>query len=519
MKHVFLLIALIFSIKNTCFAQAPIIIWEHTYGGSLDDEGNNLIIEPNGNILVLGTTESRDSDVTSPIGLHDCWQLRLDQNGNKLFDKNFGGISFDGGVSEIKTTNSGYIFAGESYSPTIPGYSGGFSNDSYIVKLDSLLNLEFQYCYGSLGEESALKIVETLDSGFVFVSAVSSTSFTSSGSVHGFHGRSDWWLCKIDRNGILLWSLAIGGTGWDDAESVVALSDGNFLVTGANGSFDGDVTCTDFNKTCRVVKVSSFGAILWDRCYGGTTGSEMGYDLVEDGNSGFVVAASTSSDDGDIIDHIGDDDIWVFKADSSGNIIWSHCYGGISYDRPKSISKTSDGGYLVCGRSTSNPLRISLPYDIIVVKIDSMGNQQWIKYLSGTDWDEGHYAIESSPGEYIVTGYTQSREGDISHYLGGKDFWVIKLAEPVGVLEQSNELNTLSGNIFQNTMSATFITNESSAYTVSLYDLTGRLIYNSLQKSVIGKNQIEAMLQISPGMYLIKVETKSRILSKLVIAH
>ena len=491
MKNLFstLLISILF--LSTTYSQVPSILWEKSFGGSQDEEGNSIVSDSVGNIFVLGYS-----------GSYDYWLLKINPTGNLLSATNFGGFDIDIGHSIIGNFEKGYILCGESGSNLLPSSHGINNFDSYIICLDSLLNIQWQYCYGSGGDERGIKIKQTLDSGYVFVSDVAIGG--GSGSVPGFYGQDDWWVTKIDKSGTHIWSRCLGGTGYDVPTSLVALSDGNILVTGANDSFDGDVICSDPNRTCRVVKLDSVGNIIWDRCYGGSTGNEMGYDIVEGENGGFFVAASTSSYDGDVIDHIGGDDIWIIKADSSGNIIWSHCYGGLSEDRPRSISKTSDGGLLVCGKSTSN-IAHPFPYDCIVVKLDSLGHQEWLKYLGGSQWDEAHSAIETLDYDFLVTGFTESNDGDVSFNHGRKDLWVVKLSLTVGFPEYLNPHFEFSSKFENDELEIKINSDSNEQINVIVYDLTGRQLKSQQLNCNKGQNQFNIPFQNSNGLYLIRI--------------
>jgi len=491
-----------------CESQTPTILWERTYGGSEDEEGSSINLDSLGNIYVFGYSKSIDNDVSNPMGGSDFWLLKTDEFGSILSNKNFGDFRTDAGKGSCQTSDGGFILCGETSSYNLPGFHGGnFGTlDVYVVKVDSLLNLQWHQCYGSLGDESGIEIKNSGDGGFVFLADVSLNSF---GSVPGFYGMHDWWVNKIDSNGNVVWSKCIGGTGLDVPTSLIVLPDRSIVVTGANGSSDGDVTC-DPDKTCRVVKLDSNGNFVWDRCYGGSS-SEMGYDIVEGINGGFYVAALTSSNDGDVLGHIGGNDIWLFQADSLGNITWSRCFGGSNTDSPVSISKTSDGGLLVCGKSTSHPSP-SLPFDAIIIKTDSVGNLEWQTFLGGSDWDEGLYAKETSDHNFVVTGFTKSNDGDISFNHGNKDIWVVKLEAPVSI-EDIPDFRSLSYIIKKSSISLFFDSKTSNELYMNLFDLVGHQLLNSKYTSLVGENNLVIPVNILPGVYIVKIRSKKENIS------
>jgi hypothetical protein len=104
------------------------------------------------------------------------------------------------------------------------------------------------------------------------------------------------------------------------------------------------------------------------------------------------------------------------KLDSSGNVLWSKTISGSYHDFARSIIQSSDGGYVVVGRT----LRAGR-YDMYIVKLDSSGDVLWTKTIGGDDHDEAYSIIQSSDGGYVVAGYTYS------FGAGGRDFYVVKL--------------------------------------------------------------------------------------------
>ena len=143
-----------------------------------------------------------------------------------------------------------------------------------------------------------------------------------------------------------------------------------------------------------------------------------------------MVAGVSNSNDGDVTGNNGSGDYWVVKIDSIGNIQWEKSLGGTGADEAKSVRHTSDGGYVVSGYSNSNDGDVSGnhgSWDYWVVKLDSSGNLQWQKALGGTGSDFAYYAQQTTDGGFIVTGHSSSNDGDISGNHGGDDFWLVKL--------------------------------------------------------------------------------------------
>ena len=136
------------------------------------------------------------------------------------------------------------------------------------------------------------------------------------------------------------------------------------------------------------------------------------------------------SNNGDVTGNNGSNDYWIIKLDSSGNITWQKSFGGTLSDRAYCIQQTTDGGYIVAGLSYSNDGDVTGNHgdaDYWVVKLDATGNITWQKSLGGTNQDYGYSIQQTTGGGYIVAGYSNSNDGDVTGNNGGVDCWIVKL--------------------------------------------------------------------------------------------
>ena len=170
-------------------------------------------------------------------------------------------------------------------------------------------------------------------------------------------------------------------------------------------------------------------AIEWQKSFGGT-GNDVAYSLEITSDGGYVIAGNSNSTDGDVSGNHGGWDIWIIKLENDGNIGWEKCFGGSGDDYANSVQQTTDGGYIVAGYSNSNDGDVSGNHgssDYWVVKLDSSGNLLWQKSLGGTLFDYANSVQQTFDGGYIVAGLTTSNDGDVSGNHGNYDFWVVKL--------------------------------------------------------------------------------------------
>ncbi len=169
--------------------------------------------------------------------------------------------------------------------------------------------------------------------------------------------------------------------------------------------------------------------LQWQKCYGGTDEDfTRSLELTNDG--GFIFCASAESVDGDVTGNHGPADFWLVKANASGDIQWQKCLGGSLEDYGWDVKQTADGGYVLTGFSDSDDGDVSGNhgnYDYWVVKTDASGNIQWQKTLGGSAYD-APYAIEQTRDHgYVIAGTVKSNDGDVTGGFGIKDAWIVKL--------------------------------------------------------------------------------------------
>ncbi len=170
-----------------------VLKWQRSYGGSQFDEAYSIDLTSDGGYIAAGYTTSVNGDVTKNFGQSDVWIIKLDSIGNLMWQKSAGGSDIDGGLSIKQTFDRGYILAGSTVSndDEVHGNHGG--NDYWVLKLDSTGNLQWQKTLGGPGEEFALSIIQTADSGYV----VAGSSDFDGGDVNGNHNHEDFWIVKL----------------------------------------------------------------------------------------------------------------------------------------------------------------------------------------------------------------------------------------------------------------------------------------------------------------------------------
>ncbi len=345
------------------------------------------------------------------------------------WQNNYGGTAGDYVRYAKQTFDSGYIIAGNTFSDDFNVTGQHGNNDAWIVKLNSIGLFEWKYCFGGLDNDGSNIICQTPDSGYFAVG--SSTS--NSGDVTGNHGAGDCWIYKLDRFGTLQWQKCLGGSQTDFGSDVIQTDDGGYIIVGGTYSNDGDVSGSHGNDDVWIVKIDSLGNIEWQNCYGGSE-NESGSSIKSTFDNGFIVAATTRSIDGDVTGLQGDSDYWIFKIDSIGNLLWQKCFGGSDLEIATDVIEVDDHGFIVAGMTESILNGTHGNAEGLIIKTDSVGNLVWQKCLGGSSYEELVSLSLTNDGGFIVGGHTESNDGDVMGCHGNGNAWIVKLTS-AGVIE------------------------------------------------------------------------------------
>jgi len=290
--------------------------WNKTFGGSELDAARSVQQTSDGGYIAVGVTYSFGDWLYG-----DCWLIKTDANGNMVWNKTYGGSSWEDALSVQQTSEGGYIIAGYTAS------FGAGSTDYWLIKTDANGDMVWNETYGGDEADQAYCVQQTSNGGYVMVG--NADSFNTG----VFEG--EIWLVKTDAYGNVSWSWLSGWPDWDFAQSAQQTSDGGYIIAGTRfSSYD---TRYDF----WLIKIDANGTLEWDGVYARPgTNEDVAYSVQQTVDGGYIVAG-------------GWGDFWIVKTDASGNMEWNKSFGGAESENAYCVKQTNDGGYIAAGLTES----------------------------------------------------------------------------------------------------------------------------------------------------------------------
>ena len=312
------------------------------------------------------------------------------------FQSTFGGDSLDIGNSVQQTTDGGYIITGST------GSYGNGDSDVYLLKTDANGDSLWAKTFGGVNEDFGSSLELTLDGGYIIVGR------TTYGNLD-----KDVYLIKTDANGDSLWTKTYGGSSVDFGLFVVQTSDGGYIITGTTESFGNG------GRDIYLIKTDANGDSLWTKTFGGSV-FDVGNCVQQTTDGGYIIMGGTDSFGN------GDRDAYLIKTDGNGVEQWNQTFGGTAYDVGNSVQQTTDGGYIITGRTGSYGPGDK---DVYLIKTDGNGDSLWTKTFGGSAFDLGTSVKQTPDGGYIISGGTNSfGNGERDVYLiktdgNGTELW------------------------------------------------------------------------------------------------
>jgi len=375
-------LGILFTASVLLASEAP-LTFDKTFGGKEDDVAKAVIKTEDG-YLIAGKTKSFTSDRD-----FDAYLIKIDKKGQKLWSKIYGGED-DEDANDIVQLGKDFVFVGSTQT------YGNERLSYYMTKIDNNGTIDWQVTYyRDEDDEYSGNAIATDGSDLVVAGTERHLNFMSS--------KINPLIFQLNSKGTRGWRGYYGGKDEDYANAIINTGDG-YLMAGKTESYGhGDLDMY-------AVKLDKQGKEQWYAAYGGKD-DDTAHDLIalEDG---YLFVGTTDSFG------LNRDDVYVVKTDKKGRILWQNSYGGNRDDEGYAVTQSPDGGYVIVGRSESFSRRNG--FDLYLFKIDTDGKLIWERTY-GDESDDAGYDIVTTEDGYLIVGDKKTKISRDSNV------WILKV--------------------------------------------------------------------------------------------
>ena len=327
-----------------------------------------------------------------------------------------------------------------------------------------VIQREFDRNYGGIDFEECRVAHQTRDSGFVLLGRTTSDAGLDISQPTRDNpdivfdpvgiNRGDFWLLRLNKNGIKMWDSRYGGDKLDVGKAIIETNDGYILGGSSNSIISGDKTIAlkggnnDYwtNSDYWLIKVDQTGNKMWEQAYGGDLYEDL-VDMIPTSDGGILIIGISASDIS--VDKTepsrGSWDWWIVKTDMLGNILWEKTIGGDQPDILHDVIETTNGNYILSGQvfsgATGDFTSANLgSSDGLLMEIDPNGNILWQQRFGGDGEDSVNRIYPTSDGGYILGCQSDSNPNvqKTGAVRGGRDLWVVKVNSDASIIEWEN---------------------------------------------------------------------------------
>lgn len=212
--------------------------WRRYFGGTNTDTAYDVVQSTDNSFIIVGLSDSTDIDINNNQGTYDFWAVKINNDGTLIWEKSYGGDEIDQAYAITQTIDGNFIIVGDARSNNKDVSNNYGSADLWAIKINPSGEKIWEKNYGGSSFESARVIIPSSEGGYY----IAGNSRSGNIDLKSNNGNNDVWILKIDENGSLDWQKSIGGSEIDLAFDIAELNDNSIVVVGESWSSDKDIT-------------------------------------------------------------------------------------------------------------------------------------------------------------------------------------------------------------------------------------------------------------------------------------
>ena len=214
------------------------MMWSRYFGGTFTDTAYDVTEANDGNIFVVGSSDSDDVDINNNKGSYDFWVIKLTIDGTLVWEKSYGGDEIDEARAITKTPDGNFIVVGDTRSNNVDVSQNNGASDIWAIKINPDGAIIWKKNYGGTGFDGVKSIHKSQDNSYIIVG----NSRSADGDLNKNNGQNDAWILGINNQGELQWQTTAGGSQIDLLMEVTTLSNGTIIAVGKSNSNDLDIS-------------------------------------------------------------------------------------------------------------------------------------------------------------------------------------------------------------------------------------------------------------------------------------
>jgi hypothetical protein len=352
-------------------------------------------------------------------GYTDVFVVELDAGGMHVWSRRFGDAGGYASGEAVAADGEGGIFVAGKFGGTVDFGGGPLSSagnsDAFLLKLDDAGEHVWSRRFGGSDVDIGTGVAVDGDGGVIAVGQFRGT-VDFGGEPLQSAGNHDVFVAKFSPGGAHLWSRRFGGAAMDLGEAVAARADGGAIFAGSFQDavdFGGGPLQSAGYHDIFLTRLDAGGGHVWSRRFGGAL-NDHGHGVAVDGEDNVLVTGEfrgTVDFGGGPLSSAGNEDIFIARYDPGGAHLWSRRLGDAYFAQAGfDVAAAADGGVVATGWFWGSvdlgggPLQSAGEKDIFVAGYDSEGGYLWGGRFGGTGWDAGFGIAADNAGNTLLAG-------------------------------------------------------------------------------------------------------------------